>query len=256
MSKASFFALIVAISLLSFHAQAQAASDVHPEMQTSKKVAQFDADDSYDPFADYSDFDSAQQEEEDINFFRNGRFVTLGLILGYRSFTENLGSLMGSNINYGLFLSYFFDLRFAVQFSFSTGDHSFGFEAADGKHTGNVGIQTFGIDLKYYVNTQNVTKGLAKFNPYALIGFSGVFRTTNVSDTSAFGKDFGNAFDIGAGIELPLMRNMWFYGAQVMYQLVSFPGESTELTTTNGVRTGIYPKGDSYMITGIIGVNF
>ena len=40
------------------------------------RVAQFDADDTYDPFADYSEFDEAQEEEADINFFRNGRFCS------------------------------------------------------------------------------------------------------------------------------------------------------------------------------------
>ena len=85
------------------------------------KLAQFDADDSYDPFADYSEFDSAQEEEEDINFFRNGRFISIGLLLGYRGWTENLASLMSANLNYGVFLTYFFDLRFALQFSFLTG---------------------------------------------------------------------------------------------------------------------------------------
>ena len=124
-----------------------------------KYVIMGDADDSYDPFADYSEFDAAQEEEEDINFFRNGRFVTLGLLLGYRGWTENLARLQSSGLNYGVFLSYFFDLRFAVQFSFTTGDHTFQVTSSDGVHRGNVGIQNFGLDLKYYLNTQNITKG-------------------------------------------------------------------------------------------------
>ena len=37
-------------------------------------------DDSYDPFADYSEFEEDSQEEADIHFFRNGRFFTLGFI--------------------------------------------------------------------------------------------------------------------------------------------------------------------------------
>ncbi len=45
-------------------------------------------DDVYDPFADYSEFGG--QEEADINFFRHGRFVTIGSSLCYRIFTEAL----------------------------------------------------------------------------------------------------------------------------------------------------------------------
>src|SRR4051794_21913065 len=77
-------------------------------------VAQFDADDAYDPFADYSEFEEAQDEEADINFFRNGRFVTLGFAGGMRGFTGGLGNMYRSSPSFGLFLSYFFDLRFAL----------------------------------------------------------------------------------------------------------------------------------------------
>src|SRR3954462_13104442 len=79
------------------------------------RVAQFDADDTYDPFADYSEFDEAQDEEADINFFRHGRFVTIGFLGGYRGFTQGSANLFKPAVNFGLFLSYFFDLRFALQ---------------------------------------------------------------------------------------------------------------------------------------------
>src|SRR5665213_1291664 len=130
------------------------------------KTAQFDADDTYDPFADYSEFDEAQEEEADINFFRHGRFVTIGFLAGMRGFTQGLGNMYTPAPNFGLFLSYFFDLRFAMQFSFNTSDHPFHVSSTSQTATGTVGLTSFAVDMKYYVNTQNVTKGLAKFNPY------------------------------------------------------------------------------------------
>lgn len=224
---------------------------------TAVKVAQFDADDSYDPFADYSEFDSAQEEEEDINFFRNGRFLSIGMMLGYRGWTENLASLVSGNLNYGLFLSYFFDLRFALQFSFATGSHTFGFSAPSGNYTGDLGIQNFGFDIKYYINTQNVTKGLAKFNPFILVGLSEIFRTVNVPNTSAYGKDNATGFDLGGGIEWPLMHNKMFWGVQAMYQMVTFPGANSPLqTAVPGEITGITPHGSTYTVLGTLGINF
>lgn len=226
------------------------------------KVAQFDADDSYDPFADYSEFDGAQEEEEDINFFRNGRFLTIGLLVGYRGFTETLGQLASGSMDYGLMLSYFFDLRFALQFSFLNSDHSFGFtdNPGGGLHkSGNINIENFGFDLKYYVNTQNVTKGLAKFNPFILVGFSYIFRTSSVPDTSAIGKDSAPALDIGGGIEWPLMRNKMFWGLEAIYQQVTFPDANTPLQTTAdgpNQNTGITPHGSTYTLLGTLGVNF
>ena len=57
------------------------------EPRRGQLLAQNDADDSYDPFADYSEFEQSSDEEEDINFFRNGRLFTLGFIGGYRGWT-------------------------------------------------------------------------------------------------------------------------------------------------------------------------
>lgn len=222
------------------------------------RLAQFDADDTYDPFADYSEFDEAQDEEADINFFRNGRFVTIGFTGGLRGFTGGMGDIYSSSTAFGLYLSYFFDLRFAMQFSFLTSDHRFDLtsKTSHKKGTGNIGITSFGLDLKYYLNTQNVTKGLAKFNPYLIGGFARVDRTTSLTGVQGFGKEGAMGFDLGAGIELPMLRNKMYFGAQGMYQIVNFSNENTEIEFDLGDRTGKYPNGDSFTVLGILGVNF
>ncbi|MBX3021305.1 MAG: outer membrane beta-barrel protein [Bdellovibrionales bacterium] len=233
-----------------------AAADQYRLLEGTR-LAQFDADDAYDPFADYSEFEEAQEEEADINFFRNGRFVTLGFIGGMRGWTGGLSEMYRTSPTFGLFLSYFFDLRFALQFSFNTGDHAFSVKSKSGTvANGNIGITNFALDVKYYVNTQNVTKGLAKFNPYMIAGFSRVDRTTNIEGVEGFGKEGAMAFDLGAGIELPMMRNKMFFGAQAMYQMVNFHDENTEVEFIDNSRTGKYPNGDSYTLMAIIGVNF
>ncbi len=225
---------------------------------SSTSFAQFDTDDSFDPFADYSEFEAAEDEEADLNFFRNGRFVTMGFMGGARTWTEGLGKILGStNPHFGFFLNYFFDLRFALQFSFITGDHDFAVETtANNKKTGNVGIQNFGIDLKYYINTQNVTRGLAAFNPYFIGGISQMYRTTTVSGVTGFGKEAATAFDLGLGIEFPMLRNKMFFGFQGMYQLVTFKNENSPIKFNNGEVTGIYPTGDTYTALFVLGVNF
>ncbi len=227
------------------------------------QLAQFEADDTYDPFADYSEFDEAQDEEADINFFRNGRFVTVGFMGGFRGFTEGLGGMYRPATRFGLFLSYFFDLRFALQFSFLTSDHTFRVVGSnpDQVARGNVSITTFGLDIKYYVNTQNVTKGLAKFNPYFIAGFARVDRTTSLQDPGGdvlpgFGREGAMGFDFGIGIELPMLRNKMYFGGQAMYQLVNFQNENTEIRFNSGEQTNKYPNGDIWTALGIIGVNF
>src|SRR3954466_15975042 len=72
-------------------------------------LAQTDPDEAYDPFSDYSEFDESSDEEADINFFRNGRFFTVGFAAGMRSYTENMANIYQSSVSYGLFFAYFFD---------------------------------------------------------------------------------------------------------------------------------------------------
>lgn len=222
------------------------------------RYAQLDSEDSYDPFADYSEFDEAQDEEADINFFRNGRFVTLGFTAGMRGFTGGLNKMYTSSATFGAYISYFFDLRFALQFGYLTSDHTFNIKSASSINSGkgNVGVSQFGLDLKYYINTQNVTKGLARFNPYVIGGFASVQRTTSIQGVEGFGKDTATAWNLGAGIELPLMRNKMYFGGQAVYQLVNFADENTEIVFDDQERTGQFPNGDSWTALAILGVNF
>ena len=220
------------------------------------QAAAQEADESYDPFADYSEFEESAEEEADINFFRNGRFFTLGFIGGYRDFTETMGEIQKPAVAFGMFLSYFFDLRFALQLGFLTGDHKLSFQPPTGPTiNGNVSLTDISLNLKYYLNTQNVTRGLAKMNPYLIGGFSQVYRTTSVVGESAFGKEGAMGFDLGAGIELPLMRNMYF-GGQAAFQLVSFQNENSEIILAGNQGTGLYNKGDIMTLLFILGLNF
>src|SRR5208282_3311600 len=80
-------------------------------------------DSNLDPFADYHEFEEDEQQEADENFFHNGRFFAVGIMGGYQSFTDVLGVLYQPTATYGLFLTYFFDLRFALQVSYMLATH-------------------------------------------------------------------------------------------------------------------------------------
>ena len=243
-----FLLLSGPLALFSFSAQAEL---------TSPLLAENEVDESYDPFADYSEFDQASDEEADINFFRNGRFFTIGVLGGYRMVTDNMAKLYQGAPAYGLYLSYFFDLRFALQVSFLTADHPISYSFGGNSITGNASITSLGMALKYYFNTQNVTRGLAALNPYVIGGFSQVFRTATVSGEEAFSKDSAFGVDVGVGIEIPMMRNKMYFGGQIAYQLVTFRDENSKVYLQNGTQdTGLYPKGDLATFLAILGVNF
>ena len=104
-----------------------------------KAFAQTDPDEAYDPFSDYSEFDEASDEEADINFFKNGRFFTVAMVLGPRGYTENLAKVYNDGPSYGLQLSYFFDLRLALALGILMGDSSVNFNTNANSYSGNVG---------------------------------------------------------------------------------------------------------------------
>lgn len=252
--------LVVGLTALLAHVPRAHADELNRDWQPKPGVllAQNDGDDAYDPFADYSEFEESMDEEEDINFFRNGRLLTMGFIGGYRGWTQTIGQIYSSSATFGLFLCYFFDLRFALQFGYLTSDHSLVIPPRNGASAiqGTVNITDVSVAMKYYFNTQNVTRGLADLNPYLLAGFSQIYRTQVVSGNTNFAKDSAFAFDGGVGIEIPMLRNKMYFGAQVMYQLINFPDEGQVIYDTNDKSTGVTPNGDSWNFLGVVGINF
>lgn len=220
-------------------------------------LAQVDPDEAYDPFTDYSEFDEESDEEADINFFRNGRFFTIGLAGGTRGFTGNFADAYGAGPTFGIFLSYFFDLRLALSLGFQTGDHGVGFTVNNGSktYTGNVSLTAINFDLKYYLNTQNVTRGLADLNPYLLAGLGQFYRTYTISGLDGFSRDSTMGFDIGAGLEIPLMRKKAYLGIQAAYHYVNFSDENKSfIDGTEKLDKNL--AGDFYDFLVILGMNF
>jgi len=211
--------------------------------------------DAYDPFADYSEFDEATDEEADIYFFKNGRFFTLGLFGGYRTFTDTMGQAYKGAPNFGLLLAYFFDLRFAMQVSYVTGDHNFDFTLNGQKFRGTLSVSGFAFDIKYYFNMQNITKGLSEINPYVFGGFTQLSREQKRDDKDGIEKDSALGFQVGIGTEFPIMKNRMHIGLEAMYQYVNFSGEGNELVVNNQ-PTNTRLSGDIVRFQAIFGFNF
>lgn len=219
--------------------------------------AQYDGEDAYDPFADYSEFDEASEEEADINFFRHGRFFTIGFGGGLRGFTENMAKVYSSNPTYGLFMSYFFDLRTAAQVGFLTGDHAFDFSHPTERVAGNVSMTIISLDYKYFLTSQNVTRGLADLNPYVIGGLAQVYRTISITGDTGGGRDATMGLSIGGGLEIPIMRKKNFIGIQGVYRYFNFKDENKNVVLPQSqITTGTKINGDSFDIVFLLGSNF
>jgi hypothetical protein len=219
-------------------------------------------DSTFDPFSDYSEFEEGSEEEADMNFFHNGRFFSVGFLGGYESFTQNLGVIYAPDFQYGLFLEYFFDLKLAMQLSYAISQHNLTIATGSSTQpnlTGNVSLNRIEFDLKYYLNTQNVTKGLAALNPYLLFGLDSYSRTQTINTAAATAQDSAFGATAGVGLEIPIMHNGAFFGVEATYHYVNWNGANTPITYTNGATstsTGITPNGDAISLTGILGFSF
>jgi len=225
-----------------------------------------EVDESFDPFSDYNDFEQETEEEADINFLKNGRYLTLALVGGYRGYTGGLSQAYTGNIDYGVQFNYFFDLNLALGFGYTTGDNDVAFNSYSGNggiktpYSGNVNIQIFDIHLKYYINTDNVTKGLADLNPYAIIGTGFFTRTYSLNYEVPADPDKVFGFRLGAGLEIPLVRRNFYLGFQAIYNYVQFPDENKnaieEESSNDPYLISPLMNGDIFEIQTVLGVNF
>ena len=220
-----------------------------------KAFAQTDPEEAYDPFSDYSEFDEASDEEADINFFRNGRFLTVGLAVGPQSFTDGMAKAYGDGPAMGIYISYFFDLRLAMSLVLMAADHNVKIRTTGPLYTGTVSFNEVNFHLKYYFNTQNVQKGLADLNPYMMGGLSQVTRSYSIAELLTRSKETLTSTDLGLGIEIPLLRRKAYLGIQALYHMISFTDENK--ATVNGVDPLLYKLNGDYINTQfILGMNF
>lgn len=209
------------------------------------------AQDSFDPFIDYSEFEAANEEEADINFFRNGRFLTLSIPVSQTSFTSSMGNIMKAGTATGLNISYFFDLRFAIQIALLNSQHAY--SDPEGS-VGNLKMNSTLVSAKYFFNMQNVTKGLANWNPYVIAGVTQAYRKlSRSSSTDDYSQDGGSGFHIGGGVEVPILSNKMFIAGEIKYTLISFPDENKPISSTPGA---ISVEGDILDFGVAMGINF
>lgn len=173
------------------------------------------------------------------------------------------------SLNYGAEFNYFFDMQLAGGLSYLAGDHAVSFRSLNApggstvnSYSGNVNIQAIDFHMKYYLISDNVTKGLADLNPYFVVGSGYYIRTYSLNQSLAADPDRVVGFKFGSGIEIPLMRRQAYFGAQVTYRYVQFPDENKEyIDEEGGLPSGIRPvdpklDGDIYELNLMVGLNF
>lgn len=204
------------------------------------------AEETYDPFADYSEFSIIKEEEQDINFFNDNRFLSLGVLIQRSQPIGDLAEAYGGAMGVHVFINYFFDLRFALQFSYGYQDHAY-ITTGSEPISSSANFADIGLGIKYYINPDRTVYSLSRFNPYFLVGVSLITERRSLGDASdVFQKDH-TAFNFGLGFALPLPEKKFFLSAQMIYNFSSSFGQDDLIGNK---------KGDFISTALIFGLNF
>lgn len=239
------------------------------QVLAQEEPTQSTIDESFDPFSDYNEYDQESEEEADIHFLRNGRYMTLAFSGGYRLFTGGFSKAYTPNFQYGAEFSYFFNLNLAMTIGYINGDNNVRFNSYSGPnmttisqpYSGNVNIQSIDLQAKYYFNTDNITKGLADLNPYSFLGTTYNTRSYSLDEILGSTPDVVWGFKFGGGIEMPILKKSAYVGFQLAYRYIQFPDENKGFIQEGEDSNNTKPisphlDGDLIDLTVLLGINF
>ncbi|MBY0369606.1 porin family protein [bacterium] len=190
-----------------------------------------------DPFADPSQYEFADDEKEDKEFFHLGRFFMLGFDVGTAIFTGGLGTTTAPGLLVGGRVLYFFDKLIALEGMAHYSMH----QDNPGTFDADVAILSYGAGLRYYFDINNAPRAIAIANPYLSLAAAGYQRQFNKvggsgtppADSIAFGAS------LGAGAEFLVYRKHVYLGLDLRYHFVFFLDENTSISAP-GDRAGDY----------------
>ena len=215
---------------------------------------------AYDPFADYSEFENTVEEQENINFFQNGRFLTLGAFGGAKLFTMNMSELYQVGPVFGGYLNYFFDLNFAIQFAIIISTHHVTLQQSGQNFVGSADFISMGIDFKYFLDKNLFNKHFYWFQPYFFLGalYSNVTMYATFTDQAGSYEDSGFGLNMGLGLEFQFLKKIHF-GIEYAFKFITMNQEAAPISLNTGnstINTSFRPYGDWMNITVLLGVNF
>lgn len=203
-----------------------------------------------DPFGDPGQYEFAEDEREDKEFFHLGRYMMIGLDAGVGIFTGALGTTTAPGPSIGLRLVYFFDKSIALEAAGHFSNHIENIIGQSQSQAAQIEVNMIPLTLgfRYYFDTKSAPKAIAIANPYLVGGGGAYIRQQTVlqqaglqsnvenTTTNAFGG-FG-----GAGVEFQIYRRHVYLGVDLRYHLVFFPDEADGLVFEQD-RAGDYFTG-------------
>lgn len=193
-----------------------------------------------DPFGDPANYEFAEDEKEDKEFFHLGRYLMFGLDFGAGIFTQGLGRSAGAGFFSGVRLIYFFDQRIGLEAAAHYALHT-DIIRPSGSLQANVDTQLvpLTVSFRYYFDTKDFPRALAVANPYLAFGAGAYLRSQkvlssnfNFTSSDGFSSNFG--LNLGMGLEFNIYRRHVYLGGDFRYHLVFFEDEGSGIQDANG----------------------
>jgi opacity protein-like surface antigen len=232
------FSKLFIITILTFFmgntvaAQESASSAPPPPSSASDRS---DEDDFVDaPYNNYGSFNEEEDEAEDLRFFQLGRFFGLSVGLGYQSALGNKGILyQGGFPAFQFKMHHWFDFHLALGMSVYSASQYF-YE----RRTGDSDVKRYdfsllkiGLDLKYYLNVENMNSIVHFANPYFIVGFANYRRNLKSEDALEDPEDESKmGYHLGAGFEFPFKPKKTYLNIETNLHFVSFSDEGSPAT--------------------------
>jgi hypothetical protein len=217
---------------------------------TESKINKSEEDDySTTPFTNYGEFNENEDEEADSKFFQYGRFFGVSLGLGAELLDGSRGALWQGGFPMVDFkLHYWFDFQMALDLGFFTAQQFYDTTVKGLGHV-DVNIVHVGVDVKYYIQTKNLSSALSFANPYLLAGAGSFSKTENSQAQGTQDPDTSLGISLGLGMEFVISPRKSYFEIEAKGHLVVFK----DTYTTNFQATGL-PNltGNFYTLSGSV----
>lgn len=199
-------------------------------------AAQDEEDHSGTPYTEYGEFNEDEDEAAEARFYQFGRFFGVSLGLNYEGATGNRGRLWtGGFPGFDFRIHYWFDFNFAMDMGFYTSPHKFDAGPLLGGPN-DVRVTAIILNLKYYIETKNLSSGITFVNPYFLGGVGSYTKTQTPRDApTAVDKDTKFGMGLGGGLEFALNPRKVYFGLEGKIHHVPFKDNSYDGLKNQGL---------------------
>lgn len=197
------------------------------DKKEEKTLQPEDDDFSSTPFTEYGEFSDQSEEDAEMRFFQFGRFFGIGLGMGFDGVTGNRGLLwQGGFPGYNFKLHCWLDFNFAIALGFRAESFYYDFEARGGRT--DINIVMPGIDLRYYIDTKDLSSAISFSNPYLIMGLGIYNKTDTNANEGTQEQDTAYGVAVGAGFEFPVKAKSFYIWTEARFEMVNYKDTGTK----------------------------